>query len=43
MYPLLHYGMAPEDFDFELLLAHVDSRIGALYRTPEEPEYPEGC
>ncbi len=33
MYPLLHYGMAPEDFDFELLLAHVDSRIGALYRT----------
>jgi uncharacterized SAM-dependent methyltransferase len=33
MYPLLQYGMAPEDFDFELLLAHVDSRIGALYRT----------
>ncbi|WP_440945739.1 L-histidine N(alpha)-methyltransferase [Methanosarcina sp. T3] len=33
MYPLLHYGMAPEDFDFELLLAQVDSRIGALCRT----------
>ena len=33
MYPLLQYGMVPEDFDFELLLAHVDSRIGALYRT----------
>lgn len=33
MYPLLQYGMAPEDFDFDLLLAHVDSRIGALYRT----------
>ncbi|AKB73749.1 hypothetical protein MSLAZ_0488 [Methanosarcina lacustris Z-7289] len=33
IYPLLQYGMAPEDFDFELLLAHVDSRIGALYRT----------
>lgn len=33
MYPLLQYGMAPDDFDFELLLAHVDSRIGALYRT----------
>jgi uncharacterized SAM-dependent methyltransferase len=33
MYPLLQYGMSPEDFDFELLLAHVDSRIGALYRT----------
>jgi len=33
MYPLLHYGMLPEDFDFELSLGHVDSRIGALYRT----------
>lgn len=33
MYPLLQYGMVPEDFDFELLLAHVDSRIGKLYRT----------
>ncbi|WP_269850102.1 L-histidine N(alpha)-methyltransferase [Methanosarcina horonobensis] len=33
MYPLLQYGMAPEDFDFELLLSHVDSRIGALCRT----------
>ena len=33
MYPLLQYGMIPEDFDFELLLGHVDSRIGALYRT----------
>lgn len=33
MYPLLHYGMTPEDFDFELLLAHVDSRIGSVYRT----------
>lgn len=33
MYPLLQYGMVPEDFDFELLLGHVDSRIGALYRT----------
>jgi len=33
MYPLLQYGMAPDDFDFELLLSHVDSRIGALYRT----------
>ena len=33
MYPLLQYGMAPEDFDFELLLAHVNSRIGGLYRT----------
>lgn len=33
IYPLLQYGMAPEDFDFELLLAHVDSKIGALCRT----------
>ncbi|MCQ1537183.1 L-histidine N(alpha)-methyltransferase [Methanosarcina sp. KYL-1] len=33
MYPLIHYGMALEDFDFELLLSHVDSRIGTLYRT----------
>jgi len=33
MYPLLQYGMAPEDFDFELLLADIDSRIGTVYRT----------
>jgi uncharacterized SAM-dependent methyltransferase len=33
MYPLLYYGMDPEDFDFELLLGLVDSRIGAVYRT----------
>lgn len=33
MYPLLQYGMDPDDFDFELLLGHVDSRIGAVYRT----------
>lgn len=33
IYPLLQYGMAPEDFDFELLLSQVDSRIGALCRT----------
>lgn len=33
MYPLLQYGMAPEDFDFEILLAHVNSRIGGVYRT----------
>lgn len=33
MYPLLRYGMAPEDFDFELLLSHVDSKIGAVCRT----------
>jgi len=33
MYPLLHYGMVPEDFDFELLFKHVHSRIGPLYRT----------
>lgn len=33
MYPLLQYGMAPDDFDFELLLAHVNSRIGVVYRT----------
>lgn len=33
MYPLLQYGMAPEDFDFELSLSHVDSKIGTLCRT----------
>jgi uncharacterized SAM-dependent methyltransferase len=33
MYPLLQYGMDPEDFDFELLLSHVDSKVGALCRT----------
>jgi uncharacterized SAM-dependent methyltransferase len=33
MYPLLQYGMDPEDFDFEILLAYVDSRIGTLCRT----------
>jgi uncharacterized SAM-dependent methyltransferase len=33
MYPLLQYGMDPEDFDFELLLGHVYSRIGEVYRT----------
>jgi uncharacterized SAM-dependent methyltransferase len=33
MYPLIQYGMAPEDFDFEILLAHVNSRIGGVYRT----------
>ncbi|MGB9940527.1 L-histidine N(alpha)-methyltransferase [Methanosarcina sp.] len=33
MYPLLQYGMTLEDFDFELLLAHVNSRIGGVYRT----------
>jgi uncharacterized SAM-dependent methyltransferase len=33
MYPLLQYGMFPEDFDFELLLAHINSKIGTLYRT----------
>jgi uncharacterized SAM-dependent methyltransferase len=33
MYPLLYYGMDPEDFDFELLLGLVNSRIGAVYRT----------
>jgi len=33
IYPLLQYGMAPEDFDFELLLSHVDSKIGPLCRT----------
>jgi hypothetical protein len=33
MYPLLQYGMDPEDFDFELLLGQVDSGIGAVYRT----------
>jgi len=42
MYPLLQYGMAPEDFDFELLLSHVDSRIGALYRTRKSLNIPEG-
>lgn len=33
MYPLIHYGMDTEDFDFELLLGQVDSRIGEVYRT----------
>lgn len=33
MYPLLQYGMTPEDFDFELLLAHTNSRIGTVYKT----------
>jgi len=33
MYPLLQYGMAPEDFDFEFLLSNVNSRIGSVYRT----------
>lgn len=33
MFPLLQYGMDPEDFDFELLLVYVDSRIGKVYRT----------
>lgn len=33
MYPLLHYGMAPEDFDFELLLSRIESKEGPLYRT----------
>ncbi len=33
MYPLLQYGMTPEDFDFELLLAQVNSRIGSVCRT----------
>jgi uncharacterized SAM-dependent methyltransferase len=33
MYPLLQYGMAAEDFDFEFLLAYVDSRIGMLCKT----------
>lgn len=33
MYPLLRYGMAPEDFDFELLLAYINSRIGTVCRT----------
>lgn len=34
MYPLLQHGMVPEDFDFELLLAPVESNIaGQLYRT----------
>lgn len=33
MYPLLEYGMSPENFDFELLLAHINSRIGTVYRT----------
>jgi uncharacterized SAM-dependent methyltransferase len=35
-YPLLQYGMNPDDFDFELLLAPVDSRIGSLYRTSKK-------
>ena len=25
--------MDPDDFDFELLLVHIDSRIGEVYRT----------
>ncbi len=25
--------MFPEDFDFELLLAHINSRIGTVYKT----------
>ena len=33
MYPLLQYGMSPKDFDFELMLVDVDSRIGKVYRT----------
>lgn len=33
MYPLLQYGMDPEDFDFELSLSNVDSKIGHLCRT----------
>jgi len=33
MCPLLQYGMDTEDFDFEILLGHVDSRIGKVYRT----------
>ena len=33
MYPLLQYGMTPEDFDFELLLAYINSRIGTVCRT----------
>jgi len=33
MYPLLYYGMAPEDFEFELLLSHVESETGPLYST----------
>ncbi|MFY1112801.1 MAG: L-histidine N(alpha)-methyltransferase [Methanosarcinaceae archaeon] len=34
VYPLLHYGMAPEDFDFELLLSRIESGTeGSLYRT----------
>lgn len=33
MYPLLQYGMDPEDFDFELSLSNVDSKIGNLCRT----------
>lgn len=34
MYPLLQHGMVPEDFDFELLLSSVESKVaGQLYRT----------
>jgi len=33
MYPLLQCGMNLEDFDFELLLINVNSRIGSVYRT----------
>ena len=33
IYPLLQYGMDPEDFDFELSLSNVDSKIGTLCRT----------
>jgi uncharacterized SAM-dependent methyltransferase len=33
MYPLLQYGMDPDDFDFELLLGQVSSSIGLVYRT----------
>lgn len=33
MYPLIHYGMDLGDFDFELLLGQVGSRIGEIYRT----------
>lgn len=33
MYPLIHYGMDLGDFDFELLLGQVNSRIGEVYRT----------
>jgi hypothetical protein len=33
MYPLLQYGMDPDNFDFELLLGQVSSSIGLVYRT----------